>query len=383
MKKRGKWWRRLLILLLVLGLSFLAVRVYKGFAVRMLLTRTWDQEHQVCNVHMEKPSQLEGISVSWDDMEQQRYFTVDTGTEQLYLHNRNLFFSNGTGYDVAGLLDALNIPEELFRYFPFLISPERGFDGGYDTWEFQLPEEPGWLIEKMIPEALPYWEQVQPLRFILYEEAGWLRYILICDEDLYNHDSIYIYLELLNEEPKPIPTELLMQMGTKPLPDVRTLEPLLRAGQELNKPGTTLADMSIRVDCGPLPIQDTGKIRFSEEGLYISRGNEWTELTPESVRREDLLLGLGWSLVRDGVWEPDGTASGVFSLTIPSEELKSSLLSIIPELEGMDFTLDDGKLTITIADNRLIGMELIGSGQIPFLITTIPLSIQLELTVTG
>ena len=383
MKERGKWWRRLLILVLVLGLSFLAVRIYKGFAVRMLLNRTWDQEHQVCNVHMEKPTQLEGITISWDDMEQQRYFTVDIGTEQLYLHNRNLFFSNGTGYDLAGLLDALNMPEELFRYLPFLISPERGFDGGYDTWEFQLPEEPGWFIEKMLPEALHYWEQVQPLRFILYEEAGWLRYILICDEDLYNHDSIYLYLELLNEEPKPIPTELLMQMGTKPLPDIRTLEPLLRAGQELNKPGTTLADMSIRVDCGPLPIQDTGKIRFSEEGLYFARGNNWTELTPESVKREELLLGLGWMLIRDGVWEPDGTDSGVFALTIPSEDLKGGLLSLIPELEGLDFTLEDGTFTVIIEDHQVTGMELISNGQMPFLITTIPLSIHLELTVTG
>lgn len=377
MKEKRKWRMFPLIVLLVLASGLLLVSLIKGLWVRMLLDRVWEQEHMVCIAHMELPVEIDNLSVSWDTVGEERYFTIDAGTESVYFHDEKLFFSNGNGYDLEGLLDELNIPAGLLRNVAFAIPPERYFDEGYQAWKFQLPEEPGFLLKTLFPEVSQYWNQLQPLNISFYEESGWLRYILI------QHESLYLYIELQYEEPDPIPTEQLMQMGTKPLPDIRTLEPLVRACLDLNDPGTVLADLSIRVDCGPLPIQDTGKIRFSEEGLYFSRGEAWTELTPDSVERNDLLLGLCWMLIREGVWEPDGTESGVFTLTIPSEELKTGLLSIIPELEGLDFQLDDGTMSIQVESNRFRSMDLTCAGQMPFLITTIPLSIQLELTVTG
>ena len=53
------------------------------------------------------------------------------------------------------------------------------------------------------------------------------------------------------------------------------------------------------------------------------------------------------------------------------------------ELDQGYFTLEDGTFTVIIEDHQVTGMELISNGQMPFLITTIPLSIHLELTVTG
>lgn len=377
MKEKRRWGRILLIVLLLLVLGILSVRVCKGLWVRMLLDRVWKQEQMVCNVHMEAPESVEGVSVSWEDIGQQRYFTINVGSEQIYLHEEKLYFSNGAGYDLEGLLDALNIPEDLLRHLLLVIPPERYFDGGFQAWKYQLPEEPGWMIRTLFPEAEEYWNQLQPLTISFYEDSGWLRYFLIRSE------SLYLYMELSDEKPQTIPTEMLMQMGTKSLPDIRTLEPLVRACMDLSQPGTVLANLSIRVDCGPLPIQDTGRVMFSEEGLFFGRGDDWTALTPESVERKDLLLGLCWMLVREGVWEPDGTESGVFTLTIPSEELKTGLLSIIPELEGLDFQLDDGTMSIQVESNRFRSMDLTCAGQMPFLITTIPLAIGLELSITG
>ena len=376
MKEKRRWWLVPLVVLLVMVFVGVFLRVLRGFHVRMLLDRTWRQEQMVFRVHMELPEQVDGLSFSWDSIGEERYFTIDTGTESVYLHDGALYFSTGTGYDLKGLWEELDIPEELIRNLPFVLPFDRYFDGGYDASVFEVSGEPGFLLKTFFPEAVSYWEQLQSLKIGFYEEAGILRYILI------RHDSFYLYAELTGEEPESIPTELLMQMGNKELPDIRTMEPLLRAGQELDKPGTILADVSIHVDCGPLPIQDTGKIRFTEEGLYFSRGDSWTELTSESVKREDLLLGMGWMLLRDSVWVSVGTDSGIFTMTIPSEILKDGILSVIPELDGLELTLNDGALIIQIEHNRFTHMELTCSGELPFLFAQIPLSIRLELSLS-
>ncbi len=377
MKEKRRWWMISLIVLILLAAGFLSIRIGKGLWVRKLLTRAWEQEQMVCKIHMEMPEQIDGIVFAWDDVEDQRYFTVDLGAEQLYLHDEKLYFSNGTGYDLEELLEPLNIPEKLMRHFIYLMNWERTSNAGNTTWKFHIPEKPNDLISRFFPELIPYWDSIRSGMILLNEEGGHLKAVSI------HNGAVHLYVELTGEEPKPIPTELMMLMGTSSLPDIRTLEPLIRACLDLNAQETVLGDVTIRVDCGPLPIQDTGKIRFSEEGLYWGRGDQWTELTPDSVERDDLLLGLCWMLIRDGIWEPDGTDSGTFTLTVPAENLKASLLSIISELENLDFRLEDGTITISIEENQLAGVELTSTGHMPFLITTIPLSIQIGLTVTG
>ena len=374
MKEKRKWRLIPLILVLNLVIGSLVLRIGKGLWVRMLLDRVWKQEHMVCAVHMEMPLEYGDASISWDTVGEERYFTLDVGPESLYLHDGALFFSNGTGYSLDGLLEELPFTEEQLRKALIFAPWERHSDAGYDAWILTLSEKPGFLIRTFFPEAEQYWTQLRSLNLTLYEESRHLRYLHI------GHEDLSVYLELKKEQPKPVPTDMVMQMGTAPLPDIRTLEPLIRACMELNQPGSVPGELTIQVECGPLPIQDTARILLSEDGLHLGRGDSWTALSPDSVTREELLLGVGWMLLREGVWEAAEPDGGTMGLTLKADRIYTSLLSIIPELEGLDLTLNDGELVIRIDGNRFNEIGMTCSGSLPFLFTEIPIHLELTLT---
>lgn len=376
MEAKRKWWRLPLILALILMIVFLGIRLCKGLWVRILLDRAWNQEKMVIHLHTESPVDYDKASLSWDTVGEARMFTLNLGQESIYLRKHDLYFSNGKGYALNGLLEELPVTGDQLRSILIYLPWERYQDAGHTVWKLTVPEEPGFPIRTLVPQAEQYWPQLRSLKLSLYEKSGDLQSIF------FQNDTLSVHLELQNSKPSPIPTDLLMQMGNAPLPDIRTLEPLFQACQELNHSETVSGELNIQVDCGPLPIQDTARILLSEDGLSLGRGDQWTALTPDSAKREEFLLGLGWILLREGAWVPADPNGGTMRLTLKAEDIYTSLLTVLPELEGLNLTLDDGEMAIVIADHHLDGMNLICSGKLPFLFAEIPLSIRLELSLT-
>ena len=369
-----KWWRLPLILALILVIVFLGIQLCKGLWVQMLLDRAWKQDQMIIQLHMESPVSYDDASISWHTVGEVRMFTLNLGQEALYLRKHDLYFSNGRGYALDGLLRELPVTGDQLRNILIFLPWERIPDVGTATWKLVVPEEPGFLIRTLVPQAAQYWPQLSSLNLHLYEESGDLQSVFFQNDFLSGH------LELEISQTSPIPTDLLMQIGNAPLPDIRMLDPLLQACLDLNHSESVSGELNIQVDCGPLPIQETAKIQLSEEGLFLGRGDRWTALTPDSAKREDLLLGFGWILLREGVWHPADSNGGTMLLTLKSEDIHTFLLSILPELEGLNLTLNDGELTIEITDHQFNGINLICSGKLPFLFAEIPLSIILELS---
>lgn len=376
MKTKRKWWRLPLILATILMILFPAIRLCKGLWVRSLVNHVLEQEQMVLSLHMESPMEYDDASIFWDTTGENRIITLDLGQESLYLHKNDLYFSNGTGYSLDGLFGEFPVNGDQLRKLLACLPWERIPDANFTSWKLAIPDEPGFLICRLVPDAEQYWTQLRSLELHLHEVTGVLQSIRI------QHDSFSGYLELQKVSPDPIPTDLLMQMGTAPLPDIRTLEPLLQACLDLNHSESVSGELNIQVDCGPLPILDTANILLSEDGLYLDRGDQWIALTPDSAKRQELLLGFGWILLREGVWTPVEPEGGTIRLTLKAEDLRTSLLFILPELEGLNLTLNDGELTIRIANNRFDTMELTCSGELPFLFAQIPLSIRLELSLS-
>lgn len=375
MDRKRKWAFIPFMIIAIILAGALAVRLYKGISVSSLLKQMWEQDHQIIRVHMESPMEFENAILSWDTLGNERYYTVNIQNEIIYLHNHELYFSNGNGYRLDRLLNQLVIPDHLQWIFPFLVSWEHDFDGGYHIWKLSLPEDPGFLIRKLIPDAALYWSQLNNLTLGFYEQDGALRYILIQNE------SIYLYLEIQNEKPEPVPTDVVMRMGTQSLPDLCSLEPLIRSCMAWSQENTVYGDLKIQVDCGPLPIEEFAKLKLNSDGLYFSRDNQWTELTGSATGRQELILALGWVLIRDGSWNPTDENSGTATIIVSSEKIMSAIHTILPELENAGLILNDGIVTINISNNHFSSIKLTTDGELTFLVLNVPLFIHLELTV--
>ena len=62
-----------------------------------------------------------------------------------------------------------------------------------------------------------------------------------------------------------------------------------------------------------------------------------------------------------------------------SQTLSELFLTVLPELKGLGIDLDDGTMTVTLREERLTTLSLTCSGEMPFLIATIPMEFSVEL----
>lgn len=375
-QKRSGWLILPLVILTVVIAVILLLRFPTGLRVLKLLERTAERERMSCAVRLETEDFTGEATLSRYELHDERYYGVDFGGERLYLHDGTVYFSNGNGYAIDPWLDELGVPEE-FDEKLLLLAGFREETDGEDTFYVFCPEDsPLRLLRSIIPELAENWENIRSLRVLLREEDGAIGSVTV------QHERLSLSMDVLPDVPEPIPTEDLMKFTGQTLPDIRTLAPLLNAcGRILQASDDLRADLSLAVECGPLPIRDTAELYLSQDGLRLVRGGQATELTSGQEDGTSVILALGWMMVRDGAWEPAGTDSGTFLLTVPAEDLETALVTVLPELAGLDFTLDDGILTVQIASGAFTGMELTCSGQMPFLITTIPLSIQIDLSI--
>lgn len=171
-----------------------------------------------------------------------------------------------------------------------------------------------------------------------------------------------------------------MVMEQHGLRDIQTLYPLLAACAELAGQDKFGADVRLNVECGPLPISDTAQVYGTQEALYFTRSGVANRLSLDGVDNvSGLFWGLGWTLCRDGSQETDVDGASVYSITVESGQLESLFAELLPELKGLDITFQDGTLKLRIENGRIRALTLNCSGQMPFLITDIPMDFCVEL----
>lgn len=374
--RHGRIWRLILLLLIpALAAGALLIRLHQGAQAAALLDRAFLREEAVCIFHLDTgQGELNG-QFFWLTYQENRYYSLEVGAERLYLHRGGIYLSNGRGYRIDSLAEKLRVPMELLRKICLLAQIRRSTDGTAQVWELSVPEVPDFLVSLLFPEAEEALEYLRSLKITLREESDSLVSVSV------GHDAFQFHLQLTGGTPEPIPTKLLMEMGAGELPDIRSLEPLVQAGIRLASSERLEADATVRASCGPLSLEDSVRFRFSEQGLQLHRDGAWTVLRSGFQERRELAAGLCWYLVREGCWEPSDSGSGTFSLTIPASELQGAFLRLLPELEKLECALEDGHMVIHIQEGVFTGLALYCSGDIPFLITTLPLSVELKLTV--
>lgn len=351
------------VITIVMVALLIPVGIWFGQRCRVisLLKNVARQPQMVASLQVHTSQWESEFRLSWDTLGDERYYTLDTGAESLYFHEDDICFESGTGYDLSGMLADWNLSAWTdWKMLLFLdVKTEDGI------WSLSIPD----LLINQYPE---YRESLDSLNVTLHEKDGTLEAATI------SHENMVIEFQRQDQNPKPIPTELLMVLKSGQFPDIRTMKPLIFACNHLAEADSITAEAVIRVNCGPMSVEETGKFRLDSDGLAFGRSDRWITLLPDSVERENLALGLGWMLLRDGQWLQE-EGGGQLILPLPPEQVKSGILSIIPELEGLDFRLEDGILTVEIRNGAFDRILVTCAGELPFLITTIPLSIQVKI----
>lgn len=352
---------RILLLFLVLLLIPVGVRFARGYRVISLLRDAIRKQESVMDLRIHTAQLDATLHLSWDTVDGARYYTVEAGEEKLYFHKNAVCFETGTGYDLSALIDESEYAQWAdWKSILLLDIKKYG-----DKWSLSIPEG-----------ALSGDQKVrESLTVTLYETDGTLNALAV------SFEGFQLRMEHLDQEPDSVPTEILMVMGAGDFPDIRTLKPLISACTHLAKADSVLADAVIRANCGPFSVEESGQFRYDPEGLFFGRDDRWISLTPDVTDRNQLLLGLGWVLLRDGQWTQEESC-GYLRMRIPSDAVTAALHAILPELEELEIRLEDGMLTAEIRDDRLQEVELTCTGALPFLVTAFPLSIQVQISIS-
>ncbi len=166
-----------------------------------------------------------------------------------------------------------------------------------------------------------------------------------------------------------------------PTPLLEPLEPLLPAIRELAERETLSGDLNITVDCGVLSIDETLEMQYTttDGTLHLRRGGIHV---PVELPELELLLSpaaLPMVLLRNGEFvRTDGGCQ--WNIDVEPALTASLFTALIPELESLDLDFARIQAQIVVTDGSFRTVTLSGSGEIPFLLTTIPLTVTLALT---
>ena len=175
----------------------------------------------------------------------------------------------------------------------------------------------------------------------------------------------------------PVPREVSDAMvRSKMEPPMALTEPLeiLLPAVESMIPLT--GELKLGVDCGILSISDAGTLHITQEQMVLKRRD--TELTFPMQDVQPLPAAL--LLLRHGDFSIDGQDAAV-TVLLPPEATAALCTALVPQIADMDMTFPESRATLTIVGGKVTGADLRVEAEVPFLVTTIPLTFTAELNI--
>ena len=175
----------------------------------------------------------------------------------------------------------------------------------------------------------------------------------------------------------PVPREISDAMvRAKMEPPMALTEPLgvLLPALEAMIPMT--GELKLSVDCGILNISDTGTLHITREQLVLKRRD--TELSFPMQNVQPLPAAL--LLLRHGEFSIDGQDAAV-TVLLPPEATAALCTALVPQVGELGMTFPESRATLTIVGGKVTGADLRVDAEVPFLVTTIPLTFTAELNI--
>lgn len=293
------------------------------------------------------------------------YLCLELMGQEVYVHQSVLSFPNGRGYDLSEYLPSFT-EWQAAAIALTQCSSAPSETGTIHTLTLNR------LGQKIIHSRLSL--DVSQGSLMLTERDGTIQEATV---QLGDWGTFHITWEPSEQS---IPTETLMAIqGQSPL-DLQVLQPLFQAGSALFQQSDWQAQAEMEVTCGPLPIRDEGTLFVQGDKLWFQRGDTLTQIAIPSMEDPEVLLaGMALFLCQDGEMEQsaDGT---VYTLTLDAADLLGMLEAMVPELHGLDLTLEPGVLRLELEEGSIRQVSLNVQGQIPFLLASLPLTFQLTVT---
>ena len=183
-------------------------------------------------------------------------------------------------------------------------------------------------------------------------------------------------------QPHPIPQPVLDAMVRArmepPMPLTEPLNILLPALENLLP---TEGDLILGLECGILNLSETVVLRLTEEKAELERKGVTIELPlPDGISQAEP-AALALLLLRNGTFTQKVEAAQ-FRLELPPETTDQLCAALIPQISDLGIRFGASEAVLTIRDNSLSSVTMTAEGEVPFLITTIPVSFRAELLIS-
>ena len=177
--------------------------------------------------------------------------------------------------------------------------------------------------------------------------------------------------------PQPVLDAMVRAQMEPPMALSEPLEVLLPALEDLLP---LEGEMTLGVECGILNISDTAILRMDGETAELERRGALVSLPLSGELSQADPAALALLFLRNGTFTRTENG-GQFDLTLPAELTKSLCSALVPQLEDVGIPFSESRAAVTIAEGKVTHVTLTADGEVPFLLTTIPIAFLAELTI--
>ncbi|MBQ7099486.1 MAG: hypothetical protein IJO05_07205 [Oscillospiraceae bacterium] len=369
--------KKLLTVFLVLVLIAGGLFLWKGGHHALFLAETieqWldaDDADQSVTVQLQRPGftaedgtlnpQVEQLSLSadtfWTEYHDRPLFGLTTQGVTVYTDGKILYLDTGKSYSLPELSGLRKTAREIA--FGLLLHGRVTKDG--DTYRVTMDTD----------------------KLELHADLTADRTIRAATVTAVLPDETALSLSMQTKEPAPhtIPQPVLDAMVRSrmepPMPLTEPLEHLLPALETLLP---LEGSLTLGVECGILNLSETAILRMDGEKAELERRDTTVTLAlPADFSRIDP-AALALLLLRSGSYSRSDQAAQ-FDLSLPADTTNSLCSTLVPQLTELGITFAESRATVAITEGSISSILLTADGEVPFLITTIPVSFRAELTI--
>ena len=291
----------------------------------------------------------------WTDAADDRVYCLEFQDIPVYIQEETLVLDNGRSYS----LPDLPITDEMIRELALGLLLEGEITAQNHAWHVSLPRQGFSITAAAADDRLTRLELRMTAAF----------------SDL----NVPLTLVLIPQQAQShtVPAEILPALDRDDAVSIlEPLEPLRPAIAALGERETIAGNLSIALDCGVLTVDDTLQAQYtpSDGTLLLSRGGIQVPVELPELRGSLSGAALPMLLLRNGTFSE--TADGWQCVVdVEPDVTKALCCALIPELAELDFEFARMEARILIRDGVFRSVTLGGNGEIPFLMTSIPIGL--------
>lgn len=177
--------------------------------------------------------------------------------------------------------------------------------------------------------------------------------------------------------PRPVLDAMVRAKMEPPMPLTEPLQMLLPALDNLLP---LQGDLTLGVECGILNLSETAVLCMDHETARLERNGVTAELDlPDGLSGANP-AALSLVLLRNGSFTHEGN-TGRFDLNLSADTTNALCTALVPQLDNLGISFTQSHAAVTIAEGRLTSVTMTAEGEVPFLITTIPITFCAELLI--